>query len=311
MHRLGPILKFVDDFAAIAALYLGADAKVTAFFWGSIRLILRLSSSAGDTLQDVLDMLEELSLILPRFRSYEKTLPLDHAFEQALLNVYTEVICFYARTIRFLRMNPHNLLRRNAWNDFQGDFNRTIRRIKRMSATVEYEADLTRMRLDKGKYDEVLDIAKDLRDSKRDDENNTKCWYVPRSLSRHFRGREDALKAAHAALESDCNSPFVKTFALYGMGGVGKTQTALQYAHLSRREYDVVLWVAAENSMTLGHSCAEIVQPLGLFQKDEDQKDTSKAVMRVKAWLSDTGKSDLAVLSCQSTSSIACSIKKF
>ena len=99
LNRVGPMLKFVDDFSAVIAVCFGADAKLTAFVWGSIRLILTLASSAGDTLRDVLDMLEELSLTLPRFRGYEQNLPMDKALETSLLNVYTEVICFYARAI--------------------------------------------------------------------------------------------------------------------------------------------------------------------------------------------------------------------
>jgi len=72
LQRLDPTLKFVDDFSAVIAVCFGADAKLTAFVWGSIRLMLTLASSAGDTLKEVLDMLEELSLTLPRLRAYCK-----------------------------------------------------------------------------------------------------------------------------------------------------------------------------------------------------------------------------------------------
>ena len=89
-------------------------------------MILTLAASANDTLRDVVDMLEELNLTLPRFRYYEKSLPIDESFETALADVYTEVICFYARAIHFYQSNPHALLRRNAWADFQGDFSKTI-----------------------------------------------------------------------------------------------------------------------------------------------------------------------------------------
>lgn len=106
LNGLAPKMKFVDDFSAIIALCFGADATLTAMVWGSIRLILTPASSAGDTLQDVLDMLEELSLTLPRFRVYEDTLPMNRQLESALADVYTEVICFYARTIHFFRVLP-------------------------------------------------------------------------------------------------------------------------------------------------------------------------------------------------------------
>lgn len=95
------MLKFVDDFSAVIAVCFGADAKLTAFVWGSIRLMLTLASSAGDSFKDVIDMLEELSLTLPRLRTYETNFEMERALEASLVDVYTEVICFYARCIHF------------------------------------------------------------------------------------------------------------------------------------------------------------------------------------------------------------------
>ena len=163
LNRLGPMLKLVDDFSAVIAPYFGADAKLTTLVWGSIRLMLTLASSTGDTLQLILDMLEELGLMLPRFKAYENTLPMDKALETALLDVYSEVICFYARAIHFFRTHPHVLLRRHALDEFRVDFSRTVRRIKRLSSTVEREADLARMRIDENKYKEVLSLMESLK----------------------------------------------------------------------------------------------------------------------------------------------------
>jgi hypothetical protein len=72
IHRLGPKLKFVDDFSAVIALYFGADTKLTALVWGSIRLMLTHASDAGSTLQDIVDMLEELSLTFQGFTPMRK-----------------------------------------------------------------------------------------------------------------------------------------------------------------------------------------------------------------------------------------------
>lgn len=52
-------------------------------------------------------MLDELSLSLPRFRTYEETLPLTSGLEAALVDVYVELTCFCARVINFFRSNPH------------------------------------------------------------------------------------------------------------------------------------------------------------------------------------------------------------
>lgn len=106
LSRLEPILGHLNDFSAVTALCLGADAKSAAIVWGSIRLILTVSCSrsilresltwdklaiptGSETLKDMLNMLEELGMSLPRFKAYEKTLPMDEAFESSLLAAYT------------------------------------------------------------------------------------------------------------------------------------------------------------------------------------------------------------------------------
>ena len=193
MNRLEARLKFVDDFSAIIAFYCGADANITGLVWGSIRLMLTLASSAGDTLQDILDMLEELSLTLPRLRGYENTLPLSRALETALIDVYTDVMCFYARAIQFFRTHPHALLRRDAWADLRKDFCQTIHQIERLSSIVESEADLARMQQDETAYKEVLDLVESLKDTKIQKAAVTPCHHIPLELSPRFWGREEAL----------------------------------------------------------------------------------------------------------------------
>lgn len=290
VYRLGPKLKFVDDFSAIIALYFGADTTLTALAWGSIRLTLAHAFSATDSLQDIMNMLEELSLTLPRLKVYEKSLPMDRALETALLDVYTEVICFYARSIHFFRINPHVLLRQGAWEKFQFDFARTIRRIKTMSAIVESEADLARMRVEDVKYKEVLELMDDLKKTKIHDENAIRCHHIPSELNSRFWAREQALKAIDAVLKPDHRANTLRSFALYGMGGVGKTQIALQYANRNREHFNVILWIAADSTIRIGQSFIDIVKCIGLVTNDEDIQDTVTATLKVKSWLASSSK---------------------
>jgi tetratricopeptide (TPR) repeat protein len=63
----------------------------------------------------------------------------------------------------------------------------------------------------------------------------------------HFVGRDALLlKLRHRLLSS--TTAVVVPQALHGLGGVGKTQVALEYAHRFAADYDVVWWVAAEQS---------------------------------------------------------------
>jgi hypothetical protein len=288
LKRLAPRLKFVDDFSAVLALCFGADAALTAAVWGSIRLILSHAASAADTFQDVLDMLEELSLTLPRLQVYEQTLPLNRQFQQALLDVYSDIICFYARTIHFLRSNPHPVLRRNAWQTFRNDFSRTNMRIKRMSSIVEGEAESARMRKDETHYKEVLTLLNSMRiknsvESKQDNYNN-----IPFSANARFSGREDILAAIRSALDPESQASLPKSIALFGMGGVGKTQIATQYAYHELESFDVILWISADNAISIGQSFRTIADGLGLFESDDERRDVAVALYKVKKWLATT-----------------------
>jgi hypothetical protein len=291
LNRIAPRLKFVDDFSAVLALCYGADAALTAAVWGSIRLILSHASSAAETLQDVLNMLEELSLTLPRFQVYEQTLPLNRQLQLALLDVYSEIICFYARAIHFLRSNPHLVLRKKAWQTFRDDFSRTIMRIKRMSSTVESEADLARMRKDENHYKEVLELLNARKDSITDNRKTIAYNNIPFGANTKFSGREDILDTVDKLLEPEAVVSSLKSVALYGMGGVGKTQIAIQYAYLHLEIFDVILWIAADNAIAIGQSCRTIADGLNLLGSDEEMKDTAGAVYKVKNWLVTTSSS--------------------
>ncbi|KAK5630391.1 hypothetical protein RRF57_006106 [Xylaria bambusicola] len=295
LNRLAPKLKFVDDFSAVLALCFGANAGLTAAVWGSIRLILGHASSAADTQRDVLDMIEELSLSLPRFRVYEKTVPLNRHLQQTLVDAYSEIICFYARTIRFLRNNPHISLRKNEWQTCREDLSITIKRIKRISSVIESEADMARMRNDEVRYKEVLELLSDMKTGQTDSNKRVLFNNVPYNSNAKFTGRADILDAIQKVLKMNTPSSTPKSMALFGMGGVGKTQIAVQYAYRNLQDFEAILWVTADNAIAVSQSFRTIANGLGLFETSDDETDAAAAVWKVKNWLITTRTTCLVV----------------
>ncbi|MBL7500106.1 toll/interleukin-1 receptor domain-containing protein [Frankia sp. CNm7] len=90
-------------------------------------------------------------------------------------------------------------------------------------------------------------------------------WRVPWSPNPHFAGREGDLAALRAALGS--GPAAVIPVALYGLGGVGKTQLAAEYCHRYKADYDVVWWVPAESSAVALTSLAELAAHLGIREE--------------------------------------------
>ena len=106
-------------------------------------------------------------------------------------------------------------------------------------------------------------------------------WNVLLLRNPNFTGRESLLAELRAALTS--GQPAALTQAIAGLGGVGKTQLAVEYAYRHAAEYDVVWWVRAEEPATLAADYAGLSGPLDLPQKDEpDQRVVVEAVRR---WL--------------------------
>lgn len=67
-------------------------------------------------------------------------------------------------------------------------------------------------------------------------------WHVPYQRNHYFTGRTDTLEHLHATfLHSEQRGIFPVQVALCGLGGIGKTQTALEYVYRYVDEYTAVL----------------------------------------------------------------------
>ena len=75
--------------------------------------------------------------------------------------------------------------------------------------------------------------------------------------------------------------------ALQGIGGVGKTSIALEFAYEEKDTRGVILWVAAENDDKLVRSLAEAAHDLDLHEEGADAAADCKVVVD---WLSRAGK---------------------
>jgi tetratricopeptide (TPR) repeat protein len=92
-------------------------------------------------------------------------------------------------------------------------------------------------------------------------------WRIP-ARNHSFTGRSDVLEQLHAQLLGS-GKAVVMPVALHGLGGVGKTAVALEYAHRYMADYDVVWWVSAEDRNLINPALGELADRLGLRPGDE------------------------------------------
>lgn len=78
-----------------------------------------------------------------------------------------------------------------------------------------------------------------------------------------FTGREEHLLSLRDLLMRDEQVALVSG-ALYGMGGVGKTQLAVEYAHRYSGDYDLVWWIPSEDPALIRKSLSDLAERLNL-----------------------------------------------
>ena len=87
-----------------------------------------------------------------------------------------------------------------------------------------------------------------------------RVWTIPARV-RDFTGRAELLAELAAALRS---GGLTVAQAVTGMGGIGKTTAAIEYAHRHHDEFDIAWWVPAEDSALIPQRLAELALALDL-----------------------------------------------
>jgi hypothetical protein len=100
----------------------------------------------------------------------------------------------------------------------------------------------------------------------------------------NFVGRADALASLGAKLADGTAT----VHSVHGLGGVGKTQLAIEYAYARATDYDLVFWIAAEEPGSIPDQFATLAQLLGLDPVPEPeglQAQVHDALRAVQGWL--------------------------
>jgi hypothetical protein len=69
--------------------------------------------------------------------------------------------------------------------------------------------------------------------------------------------------------------------AISGLGSIGKTQTAVEYAYRFRGRYRAIFWISAESTLAIKAGYGELARQMGMPHTKEDMDE---AVLAFKHW---------------------------
>ncbi|KAL2833728.1 violaceus kinesin [Aspergillus cavernicola] len=109
-------------------------------------------------------------------------------------------------------------------------------------------------------------------------QNNGKsgCWMVPFARNLRFVGRKQEIARLNEALTQENGPPKI---TIYGLGGIGKTQIALETAYQVRERDSScsIFWVACATYENIEQGYMGIAQKIGLQVNPEEAKEQVKA----------------------------------
>ena len=107
---------------------------------------------------------------------------------------------------------------------------------------------------------------------------------IPYERNLFFTGREEILDQLSTALHNEKSAALTQSpQAISGLGGLGKTQTALEYAYRHQSDYQTILWLNADSRTQLLSDINAIAQLLDLPERH--QQDSSLLLTGFKRWL--------------------------
>jgi tetratricopeptide (TPR) repeat protein len=105
----------------------------------------------------------------------------------------------------------------------------------------------------------------------------TSSYYLPFSRNRRFVGRSDELEELRQKLlvNKECQK-----IAVIGLGGIGKTQVALEFAQSVKEEKPEysIFWVPALSLESFEQACTEIVRILPIARAAKEKEDAKELV---------------------------------
>jgi tetratricopeptide (TPR) repeat protein len=108
---------------------------------------------------------------------------------------------------------------------------------------------------------------------------------MPYQRNPHFTGRDELLTLLSEKLRDTSAKKYNHRVAIYGIGGVGKTQLAIEYVHRNEMKYDSIFWISSADQAALLSGFQEIARITGCVPNVDANLKPAEIAKEVLLWL--------------------------
>ncbi|KAJ5959309.1 Tetratricopeptide-like helical [Penicillium vulpinum] len=291
LRNARPHLVHLHTFATFLAVAAGANISFTCM-WGVTYLLMSLGSKSEKAMEEIAGYLRDFSEQIELFQVYsDKSVQLEGEFMERFFSLLVDLLVAGALAIKHLR--KHGGITGTSWTNVNRQFTKAIQdfthRLAHLRQLVEAHR-ITEMSL---QQTELLESLSKYSITQRKETAKLPYYQLPFARNHNFFGRADVIQSIHDALQeigNDGQGQQIRSVALWGTGGIGKSQIALEYANLQvLNKCQLVLWLPTQTEIDLSralvHAASEI-RPAWY----EDGMPTERVRFLMWNWLQTTGK---------------------
>ncbi|KAI0813467.1 hypothetical protein GGR55DRAFT_677108 [Xylaria sp. FL0064] len=284
LDLLKPVFQKLHSFHRGLTAITSANGSA-GIVWGVLLILVDVACNYLKFLEVFASLLQEVTTTITRVNRYLALLPTNPLLQKLMVDILNDYVLCCIKVLKFYKsriiVNLSMFFMRNVSQNFQDIKGKIQSKIR----AFEEEA-----RLD---IDEIL--VRQARAQQLKPLPPSGIFHVPFARNEFFCGRDTTLREIKAALSRKVNaSAFHQPSCLiHAMGGMGKTQVALAYAHENRSTYPYIFWIGAQNEPGVGTSFASIALKLGI--PVAENLGRAQRINAVRDWLKNTDESWLLI----------------
>ncbi|RYC83738.1 hypothetical protein BFJ63_vAg13405 [Fusarium oxysporum f. sp. narcissi] len=261
LQKLQPLFDQLHNFVNAITSIVQSSPELTGFIWGAIQAVLIVASRFTSLLSLITEMLHDLTSLVVQLNRYLALFPKADELQQCSRQLIDDYVGFSISAFLFFKRWPIYSLLKLFWSTIDKKFESAKSSITKhyteFERSCKYSVDSTLVNNTQAMIQmlpavTVLPAASE------------KLFEVPFLRNPHFAERDTEVELVRTSLTQPKPPHDIRSTIclLQGLGGVGKTTIALEYAFKYGGEYDFVFWIPARTELDVLNTATALARKL-------------------------------------------------